>query len=134
VSQAISQASTSAQLLGFATGGGDDELIRLCAEIVEIESALEGTWERVKTIEDERRREPESLALFDRRQAVLNEIEEAGSPTSAAGLLAMGRAALALVNRDQFDEIMCDSDAEWLAINVIETLLSDFQRQIFKTL
>jgi len=74
-------------------------LIALCDELVANRTAWLTLMVSRNTAEDERRTQPENDRLCGERGAILDRIEAAGAPTTAAGAQAVARAALADAER-----------------------------------
>ena len=65
-------------------------------------------------------------ALYNRRDELMAAIENAGPPTSMAGIIATARAALAAhYQRDSDGVALASSDSEWLLLMCAEALTGE---------
>jgi hypothetical protein len=107
----------------IAVSPGDTRLIGLCGQLDALQDAFSDLFARRMTIEQEHATEPEMEALLDRQDALLDAIEAAGAPTTAAGIAAVARTALALYpHRDAEGSTIAHDDSHWLLLVACEAL------------
>ena len=119
--------STVAGLIAgtFAAPGlaADTRLIRLCGQLDALQEAFSDLFARRMTIEQEHATEPAMEALLDRQNALLDAIEAAGAPATAAGIAAVARTALALYpHRDAEGSTIAQDDSHWLLLVACEAM------------
>ena len=101
----------------------DAAIIALCARLVAIEDEAMALCARTLTIADEQRTEPEMIAIEDRRDAAVADLERLGPPQTLAGLQAVARASLATHSlKDGDGAVVPVCDGHWMALTVCECL------------
>ena len=108
---------------GIAADPADTRLIRLCGQLDALQEAFSDLFGRRMTIEQEHATEPAMEALLDRQDALLDAIEAAGAPATAAGIAAVARTALALYpHRDAEGSTIAQDDSHWLLLVACEAM------------
>jgi hypothetical protein len=109
---------------GLATAASSDAaIIALCNRLVALDDECNAITALTLMIEDEDRVEPDIIAIEDRRDAAVEELERLGPPTTLAGIKAMARASLATHSHKNSDnEIIAEDGGHWLALAVCECL------------
>jgi hypothetical protein len=115
----------SAAVVGIAPAQAnpDADLIRLCGYILDTECLMAEVHGRRKTIEDERRTDPELTVLFDKRSQIEDALYDIPAPTTLEGARAMARLALAgwPTVCEEGEPYALDFD-EWVSLSVFEFL------------
>jgi hypothetical protein len=102
-----------------AARGADAELVALCNRVETIEDEIAALVATGNTIEDEKRTEPQSIALINAEQRIYDQPEV----TTAAGALAMARAAVVVAPRDTDGAIIWADNSEYLAWSLAEFIV-----------
>ena len=101
----------------------DAAIIALCKRLVAIEDKTNALCAQRLTIADEHRTEPDLIAIWDCRDAVVAELEHLGPPRTLAGIQAVARASLAThSDKDSDGDVVPICDGHWMALTVCECL------------
>ena len=101
----------------------DAAIIALCRRLVAIEDEVIALFAQRLTIADEHRTEPAMIAIGDRRDAAVAELERLGPPKTMAGIQAVARASLAThSHKDCNGDVVPICDGHWMALTVCECL------------
>ncbi|HEX2941529.1 MAG TPA: hypothetical protein VHO91_10810 [Rhodopila sp.] len=128
--RAALRASAAAGLAGLigataakaASASADADLIEACGRFCDLEAAIVALHATRKTIEAERRTEPDLDRLNAEQECALDAIEANVPPRTRAGIAAVARALLASWEKaPDGDPVMADTD-DWLAVTLAEAV------------
>lgn len=137
MSQAIQDSSTLSTrraTLGFGIAAGlmtasvlaasqDASIIRICNRLLENAATIDALHAVRTSIEAETRTDPQLNALYDQQNALTEELEDAGTPTTIAGAKALTTAALRLHSRWANGDLVASDAPHWMALTALETFV-----------
>jgi hypothetical protein len=104
----------------------DAAIIALCDSLIEIESEATALVAQRLTIADERRTEPQMIALERRRADAVAELVHLGPPRTVTEIRAVARASLATHrNENREGAVVPICCGRWLALTVCECLAEE---------